>query len=170
MKEKDLILNYPDQQVIYYAEKSDGTYGPLQTGAYMAGNHINEHFKISGNLNRSLLEQLKNGEISPICYYMNIEMLTITELAARVGISKRSCKKHLSTNGFQKLSISKLKRYADVLNIQVANMFQIIDTIEDKNWDAGYQEEVRSSKPFFISQGATKNPLLVETKIISNSK
>lgn len=170
MKEKDLILNYPDQQVIYYAEKSDGTYGPLQTGAYMAGNHIGEYFKITDNLNKSLLEQLKNGEISPICYYMNIETLTIPELAARVGVSKRSLKKHLSPKGFQKLSIEKLKRYAEVLNIQVANMFQIINTIEDKNWDAGYQEKVRSSKPFLISQGTTKNPLLVETKIISNPK
>ncbi|MCX6329005.1 MAG: helix-turn-helix transcriptional regulator [Bacteroidia bacterium] len=170
MKEKDLILNFPDHQVVYYAEKSDGTYGPLQTGCYMTGNYIDEHFRITGSLNRSLLEQLKNGEISPICYYMNIEMLTIPELASRVGISQRSLKKHLSPKGFQKLSISKLKRYADVLNIQVANMFQIIDTIEDKNWNAGYEEKVRSSKPYFISQGATKNPLLVETKIIANSK
>jgi hypothetical protein len=170
MKEKDLIMNYPEHQVVYYAEKNDGTYGPLQTGAYMAGNHIDEFYRLTENLNRSLLEQLKNGKISPICYYMNIEMLTIPELAARVGVSKRSLKKHMSPDGFQKLSISKLKRYADVLNIQVANMFQIIETIEDKNWDAGYQEQVRSSKPFLISQSATKNPLLVETKIISNSK
>jgi hypothetical protein len=170
MKEKDLILNFPEHQVVYYAEKSDGTYGPLQTGAYMAGHHIDEHYRIIGNLHRSLLGQLKNGEISPICYYMNIEMLTIPELASRVGISQRSLRKHLSPKGFQSLSIRKLKRYADVLNIQVANMFQIINTIEDKNWDFGYQDKVRSSKPFLISQEATKNPLLVETKIISNSK
>jgi transcriptional regulator with XRE-family HTH domain len=170
MKEKDLILNYPEQQVIYYAEKSDGTYGPLQTGAYSAGNHINEYFRLTDNLNRSLLKQLKNGEISPISYYMIIEGLTIPELASRVGVSKRSLKKHLNPEGFQKLSIEKLKRYADVLNIQVANMFQIIDTIEDKNWDAGYQEKVRSLEPYLISQGKTKNPLLVETKIITNTK
>ncbi len=171
MKEKDLMVNCPEHQAIYYAEKDDGTYGPFQTGDYMAGNYIDDHlYKLTGNLYKSLTEQLKNGEISPIYFFMNIEMLTVPELASRVGISKRSLKKHLSPEGFKKLNISKLKRYADILNIKVANMFQIIDTIEDENWDVGYQNKVRRSKPFLISQVATKNPLIVETRIIENPK
>jgi hypothetical protein len=166
MKEKDLSVECPYQQVILYAEKSDGTYGPFQTGSYMAGIHISEHFKIADNLNRSLEERLKNGDISPIYYYMMIEELSVSELAGRTGISKSCVRKHITPEGFRKISVSKLKRYADVLNIPVANIFQVINTVEDRNWDMGYQGETDSSKTGSISQAKTKNPLVVETKVI----
>jgi transcriptional regulator with XRE-family HTH domain len=170
MKEKDLLVECPYQQVVLYAEKSDGTYGPMQTGSYMAGTHISEHFKISGNLNNSLIEKLKNGEISPVYYYMMIEGLTVPELAGRTGISKSCVKKHITPEGFKKLSVSKLKRYADVLNIPPANFFQVIYTIEDRNWNIGYQGDADNSKTGSITQSATKNPLVVETKVIQNTK
>src|SRR4030043_775763 len=170
MKEKDLLVNCPEHQLILYAEKNDGTYGPVQTGSYMAGNHISEHYKIVGNLNKSLIERLQNGEISPIYYYMMIEDLSVSELAGRTGISKICVKKHITPKGFEKVSISKLKRYADVLNIPLANMFQIIHTIEDRNWDIGYQEDIGSSKSTSISQAKTKNQFLVETKVIQKLK
>jgi transcriptional regulator with XRE-family HTH domain len=170
MKERDLIIDCPYQQVILYAEKNDGTYGPVQTGSYMAGKHISEHFKIAGELNQSLLGQLKNGNISPVYFFMMIEGLTVAELAARVGMSKNLVKKHLTLKGFQKITVAKLKRYTDVLNIPLANMFQIINTIEDRNWDAGFREELRNAESFLISQGATGNPLLVETRVIQNLK
>jgi hypothetical protein len=170
MKEKDLIVDCPYQQVILYAEKGDGTYGPFQTGSYMAGYHISEHFKITDHLNKSLLEQLRNGEISPVCYFMMIEGLTVPELAGRTGISKACVKRHITPGGFQKMRISTLKRYADVLNIPLANMFQIISTIEDGNWDMGYQGEIDHSKSGTISQTKTKNPILIETKVINNDK
>ncbi len=170
MKEKDLLVDCPEHQLILYAEKNDGTYGPVQTGAYTAGNHISEHYKIVGNLNKSLIERLQNGEISPIYYYMMIEDLSVSELAGRTRISKICVKKHITPKGFKKVSISKLKRYADVLNIPLANMFQIIHTIEDRNWDIGYQEDIGSSKSSSISQAKTKNQFLVETKVIQKLK
>lgn len=168
MKEKDLIVECPYQQVILYAEKNDGTYGPLQTGSYVAGKHISEHFRITGELFRSLLDQLRKGQVSPVCFFMKVEGLTVKELAARAGISAYRVKRHLTPEGFRKLKMSALKRYADVLNVPVANMFQIINTVEDKNWNQGYREEVNESKSFLISQTPTKNPMIVETKIIKN--
>jgi hypothetical protein len=170
MKEKEIMVDFPDHQAVYYAEKDDGSYGPLQTGAYASAHHLDEFHKFTDKLNNSLIEQLKNGEISPIYYYMNIEMLTVFELASRVKISRRRVKKHLGTEGFLKLSVSELKRYADVLNIRVANLFQIIDTKEDKKWYSGYKEKDDVMHPFFISQLPTKNPIIVETKIIDIPK
>jgi hypothetical protein len=170
MKENDLVVDFPRQQVVLYAEMGDGTYGPFQTGSYMSGNHISEHFKITGHLNKSLLGQLRKGEISPVYYYMTIEGLTVSELADRAGISQFYVKKHITPAGFQKMRISSLKRYADVLNIPLANMFQIINTIEDRNWDMGYLGDLDNSKTEAISQSKTGNPLLVETKVIKNEK
>ncbi len=168
MKEKDLIVDCPSQQVILYAEKNDGTYGPVQTGSYTTGNHISEHFKITDHLSGALLEKLRAGEISPVYFYMMMESLTIPELAARVRLSRRSVRRHLEPEGFRRLTIDTLKRYADVLNIPVANMFQIIQTVEDKNWNAGFREGSGYADPVRITQKPTANPLVVETELISD--
>jgi hypothetical protein len=48
-------------------------------------------------------------------------------------------------------------------------MFQIISTIEDGNWDMGYQGEIDNSKSGTISQTKTKNPILIETKVIKSN-
>ena len=170
MKEKDLVIDCPLQQVVLYAEKDDGTYGPFQTGSYMAGVNMAEHFSITSNLNKSLAEQLKAGTISPVYYFMMIEGLTVDELAGRTGISKYRVKKHLTLKGFRKMKIETLKRYTDILNIPLANMFQIINTIEDRNWDMGYQGELDNSKTGSISQKETNNPFVIETEVIKNTK
>jgi transcriptional regulator with XRE-family HTH domain len=170
MKEVDVFVDCQAQQVVIYAEKSDGSFCPVQTGSYMIKNHIADFYEIASNLNNSLIEKLRSGEISPIYYFMTIEELTISELAARVGISKSSVKKHLDLKGFQKISVSKLRRYANVLNIPMANLFQIINTKEDKSWNMGYREEANNSGSGLISQVKTDNPLIVETKIVQDPK
>ena len=101
---------------------------------------------------------------------MTIEELTIPDLAETVGISKSEVKKHLDPKGFQKIKLSKLVRYANVLNIPLANMFQLIHTIEDKNWNMGYRENEDKSESCLISQVKTNNPLIVETKIVHDPK
>jgi transcriptional regulator with XRE-family HTH domain len=170
MKEKDLSIDCPYHQVVLYAEKEDGTFGPFQTGSYMTGVNISEHFKVTSNLSRSLTEQLKSGKISPVHYFMMLEGLNLEELAGRTGIAKFRVKRHLTLKGFRKMRTGTLKRYADVLNIPIANMFQIIYTIEDRNWDMGYQGEVDDSKTGSISQKRTNNPYVIETEVIRNTK
>lgn len=168
MKEKDLEVDCPWHQVVLYAEKDDGTYGPMQTGSYMAGTNISEHFRVTENLHRSLTEQLKAGKISPVYYFMMIEGLNADELAGRTGISRRKVRKHLTPEGFSKMKISSLKKYADVLNIPVANMFQLIYTVQNRDWDIGYQGEIDKSKTGLITQKKTGNPLIIETEVINN--
>jgi transcriptional regulator with XRE-family HTH domain len=170
MKEKDVFVDCKVHQLVIYAEKNDGSIGPVQTGSYMTKNHITDFHIITDNLNNSLIEKLKNDEISPIYYYMTMEELTISELAERVGISKSEVKKHLNPKGFQNIRVSKLMRYANVLNIPLANIFQLIHTIEDKNWNMGYREDLDKTESDHISQIKTNNPLIVETKIVRDLK
>jgi transcriptional regulator with XRE-family HTH domain len=170
MKDKDILVDYKPQQLIIYAEKSDGSFGPVQTGSYMSKNHIDDFYNIVENHNKSLIGKLKKGEISPISYFMSVEDLTVAELAARVGISKSTLKKHLDPKGFQNISVSMLSRYAGVFNIPLANMFQIIHTREDMKWYMGYLEESDKEQAVRISQQNTDNPILVETKIVHDTK
>jgi hypothetical protein len=170
MKEKDVLVDCEAQQYVIYAEKSDGSFSPVQTGSYMTKNHISDLHDIVAVLSKSLTEKLRNGEISPIFYFMTIEELSVPELAARVGFSKSAVKKHIDPKGFLELSVSKLKRYSDVLNVPVANFFQIINTREEMNWNVGYAEELHKNETVQISQAKTVNPLVVETKIVENKK
>jgi hypothetical protein len=164
MKEKDILTDFKDHQVVLYAEKSDNSIGPVQTGSYISGHYINDFLSLMGHLERSLYEKLQNGEISPIFLYMTIEELTVSELASRVGLPMRKVKKHLTPVHFAKIRVSELKRYADVFNIPVANFFQIIATRQDCKWRMGYKADVENAKPVIISQEETKNSYIVITK------
>jgi hypothetical protein len=170
MKEKDVLVDFKAQQFVIYAEKSDGSFSPVQTGSYITKNYLDDFFKLNDRLYESLLERLKNGEISPIYFYMTLEDLTISELAARAGISKYIVKKHVNPKGFQKIAVSTLSKYAYVFNIPVANLFQVINTREDRSWNMGFREETEISESVQISQVKTDNPLLVETKIVQNPR
>lgn len=163
MKEKDAHIDFIQQQCIMYVEKKDGTYGPMQTGSYITKNYLDDFWLKQGNLEESLVHKLKEGEISSVFYYMTLEELSPAELASRVKISKRKVKKHLIPVHFQKIKLSLLKRYADVFNIPVANMFQIIITRQDKYWKSHFQQE-NNNKKMIIEQIKTKNPFVVVTK------
>ena len=164
MKEKDILTDFKDQQLIIYAEKDDNTIGPVQTGSYLARNYLDEFYYIWGNFEKSLFDKLQNNVISPIYLYMSLEELTISELAARVKLPKYKVRKHLEFKHFLKIKVKELKRYAEVFNIPVANFFQIINTRQDANWRMGYSAKVENAKSLTISQEKTNNPLLVITK------
>jgi hypothetical protein len=100
MKEKEGFVDYPEQQMILYVEKEDGKYGPMQTGSYLSANYMDDYILKRRNLELELREQLINGTISPIRYYMVLEELTLSELAARAGIRKSRVKKHLDPKYF----------------------------------------------------------------------
>lgn len=151
MKEEDLLVDFIPQQLILYAEKEDGSYGPVQTGSDMAKNHLDDYWFKYNNLQKSLMNQLINNEISSIQYYMILFELSPSELASRVGISTYRLKRHLKPEVFNKIRISLLQRYAVVFNVPIANMFQMILTTNENG-------------PL-IEQRATKNRNMVITKI-----
>jgi hypothetical protein len=163
MKEKDILTEFKEQQLILYAEKEDKSIGPVQTGSYLAGNYLDEFYSIWGKFEKELFGQLVNREISPVARYKSLEELSISELAARAAIPKRKVKKHLKHKNFLKATVRDLERYAEVFNIPVANFFQIISTRQDASWNIGHNRKAAGSLPLTISQEKTPNPLLVIT-------
>jgi transcriptional regulator with XRE-family HTH domain len=163
MKEKEILTEFKDQQLILYAEKKDQTIGPVQTGSYIAANYLSELYSIWGSLEKKWCEQLLNREISPIARYRKLEELSVSELAARAGIPKRRVKRHLLHKHFMKATVRELQEYADVFNVPVANFFQVIETKQDGNWNLGHNREAANARPLTISQEKTTNPLVVIT-------
>ncbi|MCK9617253.1 MAG: hypothetical protein M0R21_05400 [Lentimicrobiaceae bacterium] len=162
MKEKDIKVDFDPHKVIMYAEKEDNTYGQVLTGSYISKNYLDDFQQKQLHREEELLQQLQKGEISPVYYYMEIEGLTMAELASRAGISKRKARKHLNARKFGKTTVKDLLRYAEIFNIPLANFFQIIQTENDSRWKAHFKED---KKILAIIQNKTSNPVIIETKI-----
>ncbi len=127
MKEKDSRTDCPEQQVILYVEKEDGSYGPVQTGSYLTGNYLDDYELKRKHLEENLKEKIRRGEASPIYYYMTLEELTVSELASRTGIRKSKVKKHLELVHFRELTPEILQKYAEVFNVQAGEMMSLTD-------------------------------------------
>ena len=148
MKEKDLYVDYKPQQLIYYVEKEDASYGPLLSGSYISKHYLHDYYEKMEKLEKSLREQLNNEEISPVYYYMILQSFGEGDLASRVGVSKRKLKRHFQIRHFAKLSLSQLKKYAEAFDVPVAALFHMMIT---KNEDQGKiaVEQIETKNSFF---------------------
>lgn len=70
-------------------------------------------------------EQVENGKVSPICYYMEINKMDITILASYVGMWKWRVKRHFKPNVFARLNNKILQKYADAFEISIAELKNI---------------------------------------------
>ncbi len=165
MKEKDAFVDNKDHQLILYTEKDDDTYGPTLSGAVSSKDYIDDFRNKWKHMENAILDKIKAGETSPIYYYMMLEELTSSELAARVGLSKSKVEKHFQPKYFEKASVRTIRKYAEIFNVPVANLFQIVSSKEDNLWKANYVENEEVIDKHFISQQKTENPLVVITKI-----
>lgn len=146
MKEEDAHVE-GGHRLVMYVEKDDHTYGPVETGSYLVENYIDDLREKRSNLKQNCMARLRSGEISPIGYYALLIEIGDGDLARRVGVSRRSVRKHMTPNGFRTLSVEHVRRYAEVFGVPVANMFQVVST--------GDGVEVR--------QEETLSPLVVTT-------
>ncbi|MBI4645595.1 MAG: hypothetical protein HY738_03115 [Bacteroidia bacterium] len=165
MKEKDLKVDFKDHQLILYSEHDDDSYGPIQTGSQATMNFLDDFRGKWKRMEDDLIKKVASGEISMIYYYMMLEELTVAELATRVGLSKSKVQKHLLPEYFQNIDIRTLWKYAQVFNIPVANLFQLISAKDDKYWKAHYIENEELKGEHYIVQQKTKSPFVVITKI-----
>ncbi len=138
MKENDSKIDHK-HQLILYVEKEDQSYGPLQTGSYMAENYLDDFFEKKNKLQQKRLDELVEGAISPLAYYKDLVDIAEGDLAVRVGISRRKLRLHMTPKGFAGITVSILEKYAEVFGIPVAQLFQIV-LCEDENIELIYQE------------------------------
>jgi hypothetical protein len=125
MKEADARVDYQPHQMLLYVEKSDGSYGPLQTGSYMSKNYIDDFWDKRKRLENEAIEKLTNSIISSVGYYMLLLDMTPADVARRTGISLRSVKKHALPQHFPKVKLWEIQRYADVFGVPIAAFFSL---------------------------------------------
>lgn len=67
-------------------------------------------------------QQVKNGEISPIFYFMEKKLMDLTLLSGYTGFWKWTIKRHFKPSVFKSLSESKLNTYAKAFDISVEEL------------------------------------------------
>lgn len=67
-------------------------------------------------------QQVLNGEVSPIVYFMEFNKMDLGILASYVGKWKWSVKRHFKPNVFKSLNDSMLQKYAEAFNISIAEL------------------------------------------------
>jgi hypothetical protein len=70
-------------------------------------------------------QRVLDGKLSPIAFYMELNLMDLTLLANYMELPKWKVRRHLKMRGFRKLSTEMLSRYAETLNI-TAN--DLVDT------------------------------------------
>jgi len=70
------------------------------------------------------------GELSPIAFYMELNLMNASILSKYIGLPVRKVKKHLRMKGFNKLRPEMISRYEEVLNIQPGDLVNT-DRIRD---------------------------------------
>ena len=153
MKEKDVYVEFKPHQLVLYVEKDDDSFGPMQTGSFMAKNYLDDYFEKVEKWEKSLREQLKKGEISPVYYYMILQSFGEGDLASRAGVSKRKLRQHFQMSNFIKLKLAQIKKYAEAFDIPVASLFQLILSKHDEK------------RKISIKQTVTQNPYFIITKV-----
>ena len=149
MKEQDAKAA-DGHQLVLYVERDDASYGPVQTGSYLAQEFIDDFFEKRERFRRDCLRRLEAGEISPVAYFSLILDLAEADLAARVRISRRAVRRHLTPAGFGEVDLRLASRYAEVFGVPLANLFQVI---------AAQDERVE------VRQESTGNVMLTKTRI-----
>jgi hypothetical protein len=113
------------RDVCYVVDK-DGRYTralskgwtPKNDAIKLAWNQIYEHAE------QTRLKVLE-GKISPLVFYMELNIMDLGILANYMELPKWKVKRHLKMRGFNKLSKETLSKYADALNITSADLVDI---------------------------------------------
>jgi hypothetical protein len=120
-QEKSFLKGYTRD--VYYAKNNDGNYETiLSTGWNVKHEALECTWDEIKQRTSYILQEIKNGEKSPLAYYMELKLMNVSLLSSYTGFWKCSIRKHLKPNQFRKLPQGKLQKYAQAFNITVEEL------------------------------------------------
>jgi hypothetical protein len=125
MEGRQMDLSYAlDENGNYVTVPSCG-WAPKNEALLQAWDVIHERMK-------ETRQQILQGKLSPIAYYMEKNIMDEKLLATYVGLPKRKVRRHLKPDGFAKMDEKILRRYADFFGIPVESLTDFMRTAEEK--------------------------------------
>lgn len=103
---------------LMYATDKDGKYTGVVSSGWEAENEATKQAwdDVDENLVKAEA-QVKAGEVSPIAYFMQKNLMELSLLAKYVGKWQWQVKRHFQPSVFNKMDASLLQKYADVFSI-----------------------------------------------------
>ncbi|MCK5775318.1 MAG: hypothetical protein KAH25_04040 [Bacteroidales bacterium] len=103
-----------------YALGDDGKYTTVKSVGWEPKNIVMQDAWDAVNDNIAHVKaQVEAGELSPVAYYMEKQLMDVSVLAAYTGFYRWTVKRHLKMKVFKGLNDKKLQKYADVFEINI---------------------------------------------------
>jgi hypothetical protein len=67
-------------------------------------------------------ERAKNGEASPVLFFMELNLMDIAIVSAYTGFWQWTIKRHLKPSVFKNLSDKKLQKYAEIFDVTIEDL------------------------------------------------
>lgn len=108
---------------LMYATDKDGKYTGVVSSGWEAENEATKQAwdDVDEALSK-VATQVKAGELSPVAYYMQKNLMELGLLAKYVGKWQWQVKRHFKPSVFNKMDASLLQKYADVFSITVEEL------------------------------------------------
>jgi len=103
-----------------YAVDEEGKYTTVKSVGWEAKNIVMQqawdavHERVE-----EVREKIEAGELSPIAYYLEKQLMDLAVLSGYTGFFRWTVKRHMKMKTFDKLSDKKLQKYADAFNISI---------------------------------------------------
>ncbi len=108
---------------VCYVKDSDGKYiTDLSTGWNVKKDALDNAWEDIKERTENARLAVKNGEKSPICYYMELRLMDLQILSGYTGFWKFTIKRHFKPSVFNTLSDAKLKKYAKAFDISLEEL------------------------------------------------
>lgn len=143
---QDLSLTYPGHHRLVYAVDDKGEY----LGVHSAGWDVESEATLAAiaeveRLRDAAWQRAKQGIASPLEFHMYNRRMDLPLLAGAAAMWQWRVRRHFDAQRFRKLSAAMLARYADALQIAVAELRTVPENLPT------------SSQPACSSQGVEKN-------------
>ncbi len=126
MKDKDVPQDNSSFTDLYYAVDDEGNYiTKKSTGWEPKKIALSKSLDLIDERVEEIKKKVINNELSPIAYYMELNRMDLSVLAAYFGKWNWIVKRHFKPAIFNKLSSKSLKKYADIFNISLDELKEI---------------------------------------------
>lgn len=110
---------------VLYVKNADGKYTTdLSTGWEVKKEALDNAWDDIHERIKEAALKVKNGEQSPILYFMELKLMDIQLLSDYTGFWKFNIKRHMKPSVFAKLSEERLKKYAKAFEISIEELKQ----------------------------------------------
>jgi hypothetical protein len=120
-----------------YAVDENGNYRQvLSTGWEPKNEAMKQSWALINETAEEIRQNVLQGKISPIAYYMGKNVMDVKLVASYTGISRWKVKRHMKPVIFKKLKPSVLLKYAELFNISVEDLIKVNNKDEDDRFSA----------------------------------